>query len=520
MAPTAELLGVLSLAADLAVGLPAEHGIRACYLGLQIGAELGLSAQDMADLYYAELLMDAGCTAFTSQLASYIVGEELAARRELYFHTNVANPIAVMGWVARYMAVGQPLPLRAARTIDFALHGKERMREGFRNTCDTARRLAERLGMTAQVQTALVAVFEQWDGGGMPQGLSGEAIPLIARIVYATSFVEVFHRLGGPEAMFRLARDRRGGAFDPAVVDALLAAAERPGFWEPLDRESIWDWIVASEPDSPQRSVPDDRLPEVATAFADFADLKAPHHSGHSRRVGELAKRIAARLPLPASDLAAIPVAGLLHDFGQVCLPSFILTKPRESWTRSDHETYHLHPHYGQRILARIAAFDATAGLVLAHHERMDGAGFPHGLAGARIAPGARIMAVADEFDELTHAAPGRDALDSEAALQALRGEAGTAFWAEAVEALSEELRGSPPPAQRGGRHEWPCGLTDREVDVLRLLAAGLTRRQMAEALVVAESTVRAHIEHIYGKVGIGTRAAATLFAVEHDLLA
>src|SRR5579884_3964392 len=147
--PVADLLGALSLAADLAVGLPAEHGMRACYMGLRIGSELGLSSEEQADLYYAELLMDAGCTAFTSQLAAYILGEEIDARRDLFFHTDVGNPLAVMSWLSRYMAVGQSMHVRASRSIDFALHGKERMREGFRNTCDAAQRLAERLGMSS-----------------------------------------------------------------------------------------------------------------------------------------------------------------------------------------------------------------------------------------------------------------------------------------------------------------------------------------------------------------------------------
>jgi HD-GYP domain-containing protein (c-di-GMP phosphodiesterase class II) len=515
---TADVLAALSLASDLGVGLPAEHGLRACYLGLRIAAELGLSDEDRADLYYAELLMDAGCTAFTSQLASYIVGEEIAARRELYFHTDVRNPLAVMGWLGRYMAVDAPLPLRATRGLDFAVHGKTLMREGFRNTCDTAQRLAARLGMPPRVQTALMAIFEQWDGGGMPNGLSGEAIPMVARIVYATSFMEVFHRAGGPEAMLRLARSRRGRAFDPRVVDAAEAAAGRPGFWDPLERESAWDIVLAQEPDSPWRCLPEDRLPELATSFADFADLKAPYSAGHSRRVADLASRLEARLTGPDSIPKSVEIAGLLHDLGHVCLPSYLLNRPSDSWTQAEHETFRLHPYYGQRILERIAAFRPAAGLVIEHHERMDGSGYPHGLEGSRIASGARILAVANEFDELTHAAPGRDAFDPDDALRAMRSGAG--FWPAALDALRDDLAGEPPPARRARLHDWPAGLTDREVEVLRLLASGHTRRQIGEALVVTDSTVRAHIEHIYNKAGLSTRSAATLFAVEHGLLA
>lgn len=513
-----DLLGALSLAADLAVGLPAEHGMRACYMGLQIGAELGLGPEEQADLYYATLLMDAGCSAFTSQLAMYILGEEISARRELFFHTDTGNPLAVMGWLSRYMAVGQPLHIRAARMADFALHGKDLMREGFRNTCDAAHRLAGRLGMSSSVQNALRSVFEQWDGGGMPAGLQGEAIPIVSRIVYATSFLEVFHAIGGPAAALQLARDRRGQAFDPTVVDAFERASAQPSFWETLDQESVWETVLVLEPMSGRRSIPSARIIEVASPLADFGELKAPHTFGHGRRVAELSGRLATHLGFSAAEVTTIHTAGLLHDFGFVTVSSFALAKPEGSQSQAERETFRLHPHYAERILSRVGPFKPVAELVVAHHEAMDGTGFPRALTGSRIPVGARVIAVADRFDELTHEGPGQTSLEPEAALHQLQGEAGKSLWAQAVGALCEELPGvrSQP---RAHRREWPGGLTDREVEVLRLLSRGLNRRQMAEALVVSESTVRAHLEHIYTKADVSTRTAATLFAVEHELL-
>ncbi len=516
----ADLLGALSLAADLGVGLSAEHAARSCYIGLQIAVELGLNSEEYADLYYAALLMDAGCTAFTSQLGAYILGEEISARRDLYFHTDVGNPLAVMGWLVRYMAAGQPFPVRASRSVDFVLHGKDRMREGFRNTCDAACRLAGRLGMSSRVQNALRSIFEQWDGGGMPLGLRGEAIPLISRIVYVTGFLEVFHRLGGRETMLGLARVRRGKSFDPRVVDAFEAASARPGFWETLDRESIWETVLALEPESPRRFISAERVADLAFSFADFTDLKAPHLVGHSRRVAEIGRRLGERLRLPAATVSTLHLAGLLHDLGLVTLPSFVLGKAENTLSPAEREMFELHPHHGQRIVARIPAFDAVAELVAAHHERMDGRGFPRGLAGAQIPVGARLIAVADRFDDLTHGAPGREPLEPAAALRVMRDEVGGSLWAEAFEGLCEDVREPGVASPRMRRRGWPSGLTDREVEVLRLLTRGLSRREMAAALVVSESTVRAHLEHIYAKIDVSSRAAATLFAVEHDLLA
>jgi len=517
--PVADLLGALSLAADLAVGLPAEHGMRACYMGLRIGSELGLSSEEQADLYYAELLMDAGCTAFTSQLAAYILGEEIDARRDLFFHTDVGNPLAVMSWLSRYMAVGQSMHVRASRSIDFALHGKERMREGFRNTCDAAQRLAERLGMSSGVQKALVSVFEQWDGSGMPLGLQGEAIPVVARIVYATSYFEVFHRVGGEHAALELARARRGRAFDPGVVDAFESASSRPTFWDTLGQESVWETVMGLEPSSPRPVIPTSRLATLAESLADFADLKAPHLLGHSRRVAGLSCRLAERLGFDGSDPSTLRTAALLHDFGVVSVPSFILAKPEESLSEPERETFRLHPHYASRILSRVSGFEPVVELVAAHHEALDGSGFPHGVAGSRIPTGARVIAVADRFDELTCACASEEPLQPEAALAEMRSAAGRRLWADAVDALSLEVQGESA-TRRPRKRDWPRGLTDREVEVLRLLTRGLTRKQMADVLVVSESTVRAHLEHIYDKIDVSSRAAAALFAAEHDLIA
>jgi DNA-binding NarL/FixJ family response regulator len=129
---------------------------------------------------------------------------------------------------------------------------------------------------------------------------------------------------------------------------------------------------------------------------------------------------------------------------------------------------------------------------------------------------------VADRYDELTHGLPGHPPLDVGAALESLRVDAGKAYAEECVRALEEELRsdGTSRDGTRAARQrQWPRGLTSREVELLRLLAGGLSRREVARKLFLSEHTVRHHLEHIYDKIGVRTRVAATLFAVEHDLL-
>ncbi len=517
----ADLLSALSLAADLGVGLPAEHAVRSCYLGMRIADRLKAPLDQQVGLYYAELLMDAGCTAWTSHFARYVMSDEIVARRDYYFFTDDHSPIEVMGWLKEYVATGQPTHVRAQQLLNFALHGKESTREGFRNTCEVAGRFAARLGMPEVVQTALVSVFEQWDGSG-PGGIRGEAVPLISRIVYITSFLEAFHHVGGRTAAVRLAEERRGKAFDPTVVDAFLSLASEEALWETLEQESVWMRVLSMEPPSPYRYIKEEKLDDVALSFADFADLKSFYTSGHSRRVGDVAERMAKHMRLAEGEVSAIRRAALMHDVGLVAVPSFILHKPQNQLTQVDWERLRLHPYHAERILARVPVLAPIVPLIAAHHERLDGQGYYRGLSGSQIPLGARIIAVADRFDELTHERPDEPAVEQEAALQQMSDEVGHALCPDAFRALAEELRtsGATSLSRRKNRTPaWPAGLTDREVEIVRLLVKGLSRHEMAKQLIVSEHTVRHHLEHIYDKVGVSTRVGATLFAVEHDLL-
>jgi HD-GYP domain-containing protein (c-di-GMP phosphodiesterase class II) len=515
---TADLMAALSLASDLAVGLPAEHAVRSCYIAMHVADEMQLPAEQRVDVYYAELLMDAGCTAWTSQLAGVILSDEIAARREFVFHRNARDPLEVFSWMRDHVGSSESVPRRVRYGLQFALQGREFVREGFRNTCEVAQRFAARLGMSQAVQDALLSVFEQWDGSG-PAGRRGETIPLTSRIVYATSFFEALHQFGGPDAALELARQRRGTAFDPAVVDAFEAVTRRQEFWAELEQESLWTAVMALEPRSPRQFVREEQLDDVALAFADFADLKSPFSAGHSRRVGDVAQAIATRLGLAASELKMIRQAALMHDVGLAAVPSYTLDRPRDKLSQSEQEILRLHPYHAERIFARVPALGPLVPMVASHHERMDGRGYYRGLAGEQIPIGARVIAVADAFDELTHDTPDHDAMDPEVALARLQDDAGGGLWPDALSALRQELGASGLPLARRKMAVQPAGLTEREVEILRMLARGMSRRQIADKLVISQHTVRHHLEHIYGKVGVGTRVAAALFAVEHDLI-
>ncbi len=518
---TADLLGAFSLASDLAMGLHMEHGARSCYIGMHIAQELGLPLEQCSDLYYAELLKDAGCTTWTSQLASFWLVDELAAKKDLQFFRNTRNPLDVASWLMKYVAAGAPSPTRAAHILDFLAKGRGFMREGFESTCHVASRIAQRLGMPQAVQDALMQVFEQWDGQGMPYGIKGHAVPIVSRIVLVTSFLEVFHRVEGREAAKHVALARRGKAFDPSVVDAFLSLAQKESFWSGLEDERVWAAVLSLEPEeSLHKYMGEAKLIDVALALADYVGLKSPFLAGRSRRVADLAERIAKRMSLSERRVATVHLVALVQDIGLVAVPSFVLNKPRAQLIEVEWEQVRLHPYHSERILSKVPALEPLAPIVGAHHERMDGQGYHRGLPGVQIPPEAQIIAVADRFDELSHNMPDHPALELDEVIRVMRQEAGPQLAVDAFEALVEELGGVSVPSRRRVRQqEWPAGLTDREVDVLRLVAKGLNRREAAKALFVSEGTIRSHLEHIYTKIGVSNRSAATLFAIEHELL-
>ena len=305
------------------------------------------------------------------------------------------------------------------------------------------------------------------------------------------------------------------------MVDAFISVAQKESFWSGLEQERVWDSVLSMEPeDSPHRYMAGDKLIDVALALADYADLKSPFLAGRSRRVADLTKRIAQRMGLPASEAADIYRAALVHDIGIVAVPSFILNKPQDTLTEAEREQVRLHPYHSERILSKVPALEPIIPLVGAHHEEMDGGGYYRGFRGSQIQLGARIIAVADRYDELTHDAPDNPGLESDQAIDLMREEVGSRLSPDAFQALTDDLSGVDRSHRQSTRQqEWPARLTDREVEVLRLIAKGLNRRQTAKALFIAEGTVRSHLEHVYSKIGVSNRAAAVLFAVEHGLL-
>jgi HD-GYP domain-containing protein (c-di-GMP phosphodiesterase class II)/DNA-binding CsgD family transcriptional regulator len=497
----AEFIAAISLATDLGMGQPLEQGLRTCLVSLELSDAAGVERDLFPDVYYTALLRFLGCTADAHETAA-ISGDDIALRAAIAPVLGAA-PGEFLKGVLPSLGSGLSLPQRASLTAGFLASGPRRMREGVRAHCEAAEMLALRLRLPSGTRAALAAAFEQWGGQGFPNGLAGESIPLAARVVAVARDLEVIARLRGPDAVRSALRERAGRSYDPALASAALRHLDR--LLVAAQAEAPWELVLTREP-QPAAVVPAERLDDVLAVFADFADLKEPSRAGFSRDVAELA---AAASPDHAEVLRR---TGLVQDLGRVAIPN---RRPGAVTTPADDERLRLHPYYSERILARAPATAPLARHAGSHHERLDGSGYYRGALASDLPWEARVLAAAAAFRELLLETGMGESQAPAFASDALARLAPAQLDSEAVDAVlaAAGLR------FRRVRTAWPAGLTEREVEVLRLICRGASKKEAAAALVISPSTADHHVRHIYAKIGVSSRAAATLFAVEHDLL-
>ena len=508
----AEALLPFAAAGELGRGQPAGHVLRTCLLAMQLAAELGLPADERADVFYTSLLMHAGCTAGSAHFAAVLAHDEIAAQRDFCL-CDANNFTEVLAWMRRNVAPGASLPARVGRMVSFMLKGGELMAEVEGGCSDVGGRIAGRLGLSAGTAMSLHNICESWNGKG-PRKAKGTAIPLPARIVSLAAMGEVFSAADGTSAAADAIRKRSGRSFDPEVAKAFISLAHRGALGEPSSGRALWPTVLDLEPDGPGRDLDEAALDDVALALADFADLKTPDLAAHSRATSQLAAALASRLGLSAQETALVRRAGLVHDVGKVGVSALVLGKTGRL-NQLEEAQLRLHPELSERVLSGASAFVPVAALAGAHHERLDGSGFPRGLSGAQLPRTARVLAVVDHYLERTHHGAGRADVARQDALAELRAGRGRGFDADCVDALLAEV-GAGGGAKRA---KTTPQLSEREVEVLRLAAKELTIKEMAKLLFVSPHTVRHHLEHIYEKIGASSRAGAVLYAMEQGLL-
>jgi HD-GYP domain-containing protein (c-di-GMP phosphodiesterase class II)/DNA-binding CsgD family transcriptional regulator len=509
----AELLAAISLSTDLGRGFPPEKALRTCLIALRIAGELGLDENARSNTYYAALIHAVGCTAFTHESARTFGTNEL-----VFFPASARADSASASEGVRAMraqALGDPVVVRARATVKSMTAGKRFMSFAARADCEAGMRFAERVGLGGDVgRIAGQVTWERWDGKGVSDDLSGEKLEIGARIIAVANQIEIFCRTDGPDEARAMLRRRAGGWFDPAVVRAAERIAD--DVFGEVDAGSVWDVVLDAEP-GPRVTIGERRVDDVATALADMIDVKSPYLLGHSRGVARLAERAASHLAMSKDECSGIRRAGLLHDLGRVGVPNRIWDKPGPL-TASEWEQVRLHAYNTERILARSPVLSAYAQIAGMHHERSDGSGYHRGSTAASTPIGARVLAAADVFQAITEPRPHRAASTADHAAAEIAAMAGAGTLdPDATDAVCAAAGvTSRPRRTSAGR---PAGLTEREVEVLRLLARGLTKKQIAKALTIAQGTVHTHTVHIYEKVGASTRAGVALFAMEHGLV-
>lgn len=509
----AEVIGALSVATDLAMGRPIATALRSCAISVQLGATLGFDDAQLARIYYQALLRYVGCNAETESFAA-LFGDELALRAD-FAVIDAGNVGEVMRVAMRHIrrASADAGRLRIAGVVAHRLLASAAVtRAGFAAHCEVAQRLAERLELGEAIVLALGQLYERWDGKGQPNGLRGEAIAPAVRVVSLVQDAIAVHDVHGSDAAIAAVKKRSGGAYEPAVANAFCTVADV--LLAKYADEPSWDEILALEPGERVMLSPE-RLDRACVAMADFTDIKSSHSLGHSRAVAELAERAATACGLGQALARDVKRAGLVHDIGTVGVSSGIWNKPG-ALTETEWERVRLHTYYTERILARPAALARLGAIATHHHERLDGSGYHRAVRGDALTPAANLLAAADTYRAMLESRAHRPARDAEAAATELRAEVRAGrLDGDAVAAVL----GAAGHQQNVPRRELAGGLTDRELTVLRLIARGLPTKAVAARLGISPKTADNHIQNLYAKIGVATRAGAALYAVERGLI-
>ncbi|WP_279505556.1 HD-GYP domain-containing protein [Aeromonas veronii] len=433
----AELIGSLSHALDMTEGQPRGHCIRCCWIGSRLGERLGLDARLRHDLYYTLLLKDLGCSSNAARICELYLTDDLHFKRD--FKLVDGSLSEVVNFVLGHTGLQADLLGRFRSLFHIFRNGDQIANELIQTRCHRGADIARQLRFSDDVADGILSLDEHWNGKGRPLQLAGEAIPLFSRIALLCQVVDVFHAAAGPDAALKELRERSSSWFDPALVREFEALADEE-FWQGLADPRLTEWVLVHPAGQGEVALDEDYLDEIAAAFGQVVDSKSPYTAGHSGRVALYTDILATQMGLSEPRRRWLKRGALLHDVGKLGVSNAILDKPgkldAQEWA-----AVQMHAAYTEEILSRIGAFEELAQVAGAHHERLDGKGYPKGLKGDEITLETRIITTADIFDAITAKRPYRGAIPVPQALEMMAENLGTAIDPNCFAALQAGIQ-------------------------------------------------------------------------------
>ena len=435
----AGLLGALSHALDLVEGQPSGHCVRCCWIGEHIGRELGLSDAELWDLFYTLLLKDLGCSSNAARICQLYLTDDLTFKHDVKIVDSNSLSQAVR-FVLSHTGLKTGLAERFRTLFNVCKNTNDIARELIETRCHRGADIARRMRFSEAVANGIQSLDEHWNGGGNPLGLSGKEIPLFSRIALLAQIIDVFHTANGINAAMAEVAHRESSWFDPDLVRAFERVAKSPDFWAMLKSDMLQEAVFALEPAQHVVDIDETYLDDIAAAFAQVIDAKSPYTGGHSERVTLYADMIAEELCMGLERRRWLRRAALLHDIGKLGVSNTILDKAgkldQDEWRAMQEHAAHT-----EKILSKVAAFAELAPIAGAHHERLDGKGYPKGLKGDQIAFETRILTAADIFDALTADRPYRAAMPFPEALATMADMVGSALDDRCFNALRRAVQ-------------------------------------------------------------------------------
>ncbi|MEQ1738609.1 MAG: HD-GYP domain-containing protein [Methyloglobulus sp.] len=433
----AELLGSLSYALDMTEGQPEGHCMRCCWIGVHIGRQIGLEDAAIWGLYYTLLLKDLGCSSNAARICELYLTDDLNFKHD--FKLAGTNVSQILGFVFEHTGKNVGWSKRLTTILNIIRNGDAIAQELIQTRCNRGAQIARKLRFPETVALGIHSLDEHWNGSGHPEALRGDSIPLNARIALLSQIIDVFNFSNGQAAAMAEIRQRAGNWFDPDLVSAFEKVAKIPAFWQTLNSQDIDQAVFSLEPADFSMPLDEDYMDDIAAAFGQVIDSKSPFTAGHSERVAFYACAIAEQFNLPEPQRKDIRRAALLHDVGKLGISSSILEKPGKL-TDEEFLDVQQHARLGEEILSKIVQFKDLATIAAAHHERLDGRGYPRRLTADQICLETRIITVADIFDAISAERPYHAANSIERTLEIMQGMVDSAIDRKCFDTLKTVL--------------------------------------------------------------------------------